>query len=157
NRPKSTGISKMAFSINNHAGKQWDGVNPFPGRKNYMLGSSFANRIWFYRDYLAFTVRGEGVTNPGRYLALSPTPNGFVPGKDDYSLKLWDLASTFDVLPTDGLAFRFEFISRHSNVGYFSGRGGTTSPDGWQGTPGFFIPDASKHENRLTFSINWRM
>lgn len=90
-------------------------------------------------------------------LAALPTPEGFPPGPDNYSLKLWDPTSTFDVLPTDFGAFRFEFISRHSNVPYFAGRGGTTSPDGWQGTPGTFVPDVARHENRLTFAINWRM
>jgi len=157
NNPKANGISKMAFSLNNHFGNQWDGVNPFPGRKSYMLGSAFANRIWFHRDFIALTLRGEAVTNPGRYLAMLPTPDGFPPSRDNYSLKIWDFTSTFDILPSDSLAFRFEFISRHSNVPYFSGRGGVTSPDGWQGTPGLFIPDIAKHENRLTFAINWRM
>jgi hypothetical protein len=157
NDPHSAGISKMAFSLNTHIGTQWGGVNPFPGRKEYMLGSSFANRIWFSHDRMAWTVRAEGVTNPGRYLALSPLPTGFPLGTDNYSLKLWDITSTFDVMPTDFLAFRFEFISRHSNVPYFAGRGGTTSPDGWQGTSGLFVPDIAKHENRLTFAINWRM
>jgi hypothetical protein len=28
NRPQSAMISKMAFSINNHFGKEWDGVDP---------------------------------------------------------------------------------------------------------------------------------
>jgi hypothetical protein len=157
NRPQSAGVSKMAFSLNNHFGAEFDGVNPFPGRKTYMLGSSLANRIWFSHDHLAWSLRAEGVTNPGRYLALVPTASGFLPGPDNYSLKLWDVTSTFDVLPTDFLAFRFEFISRHSNVPYFAGRGGTTSPDGWQGTLGPFIPDVAKHENRLTFAINWRL
>jgi hypothetical protein len=157
NRPQSAGVSKMALSLNTHFGNEWDGVNPFPGRKEYMLGSSFANRIWFSHDHLAWSLRAEGVTNPGRYLAFLPTPAGFPPGPDNYSLKLWDLTSTFDVLPTDFLAFRFEFISRHSNVPYFAGHGGTTSPDGWQGTAGPFVPDVAKHENRLTFAINWRM
>jgi hypothetical protein len=157
NHPESSSISKMAMSLNTHFGTQWDGVNPFPGRKEYILGSSFANRIWFSHDHLAWSLRAEGVTNPGRYLALLPTPDGFPPGPDDYSLKLWDITSTFDIMPTDALAFRFEFISRHSNVPYFAGRGGTTSIDGWQGTPGYFVPDVSRHENRLTFAINWRM
>jgi Putative beta-barrel porin-2, OmpL-like. bbp2 len=157
NRPEARGISKMAFSLNNHFGNQWGGVNPFPGRKEYMVGSSFAHRIWFDHDHLAWSFRAGGVTNPGRYLAYLPTPNGFPPSSDNYSLKLWDLTSTFDIMPTDFLAFRFEFISRHSNVPYFSGRGGTTSPDGWQGTLGPFVLDVAKHENRLTFAINWRM
>jgi len=157
NSPSARWISKAAVSLNNHYGFQWDGVNPFPGRRSYMLGSALANRIWFHHDLFAWSFRAEGVTNPGRYLALAPLASGFLPGPDNYSLKLWDLTSTFDVLPTDFLAFRFEFISRHSNVPYFAGRGGTTSLDGWQGTPGFFVPDVAKHENRLTFAINWRM
>ncbi len=157
NHPEAAGISKMALSLNNHYGAEWDGVSPFPGRKTYMLGSSFANRIWFDHDHLAWSFRAEAVTNPGRYLALPPTPTGFLPGPDNYSLKLWDLTSTFDIMPTDFLAFRFEFISRHSNVGYFAGPGGTTSPDGWQSTAGPFVADLVKHENRLTFAINWRM
>lgn len=63
NLPQSVLISKMAFSLNSHYGAQWGGVNPFPGRKEYMLGSSLANRIWFDRDHLAWTVRAEAVTN----------------------------------------------------------------------------------------------
>jgi len=157
NHPESALISKMALSLNSHYGAQWGGVNPFPGRREYMLGSSFANRIWFDHDHLAWSFRAEAVTNPGRYLALPPTPTGYLPTGDQYNLKLWDLTSTFDVMPTDFLAFRFEFISRHSDVPYFAGPGGTTSPDGWQGTPGTFVPDLVKHENRLTFAINWRM
>jgi len=88
NSPQSAGISKMAFSLNSHYGAQFGGVNPFPGRKEYMLGSSFANRIWFDHDHLAWSFRAEAVTNPGRYLALPPTPTGFLPGPDNYSLKL---------------------------------------------------------------------
>jgi hypothetical protein len=60
NRPQSAGISKMALSLNTHFGNQWDGVNPFPGRKEYILGSSFANRIWFSHDHLAWSFRAEG-------------------------------------------------------------------------------------------------
>jgi hypothetical protein len=101
-------------------------------------------------------LRAEGVTNPGRYLALPPTPTGFLPGPGQYSLKLWEVTSTFE-MPTDFLAFRFEFISRHSNVLHFAGSSGTTSPDCWQETPGPFVGDLVKHENRLTFAINWRM
>jgi hypothetical protein len=157
NRPAASGISKMALSMNNHFGSEFDGVSAFPGRKTYMLGSALANRIWFKQDKLAWSFRAEAVTNPGRYLALLPTATGFPLGPDNYSLKLWDMTSTIDIMPSDSLAFRLEFISRHSNVPYFAGRGGTTSIDGFQGTPGFFIPDVAKHENRLTFAINYRL
>ena len=157
NRPKSGGISKMAVSMNNHFGFETGGIDPFPGRKAYMAGTSIANRVWLHQDKFAFTMRGEGITNPTRYLAPAPTANGFPLGADNYSLKIWGLTGTFDYLPTDFMAFRSEFISRHSNVPFFAGRGGTTSPDGFQGTPGPFVPDVAKHENRLTFAINFRM
>ena len=156
NRPNAAGVSKMAVSMNNHYGFQTGGVNPFPGRTSYMAGTSIANRIWFSRDLLAFTIRGEGLTNPSRYLAPAPTANGFV-GPDNYSLKIWGFTGTFDVMPTDFMAFRTEFLSRHSNVPFFAGRGGTTSPDGFQDTPGPFVPDVARHENRLTFAVNFRM
>jgi len=157
NRPTSAGVSKMALSMNNHYGFQSGGVNPFPGRKAYMAGTSIANRIWFSRDHLAFTVRGEAITNPSRYLAPAPTANGFPLGPDNYSLKIWGVTGTFDILPTDFMDFRTEFISRHSNVPFFAGQGGTTSPDGFLGTPGPFVPDVARHENRLTFAVNFRM
>ncbi len=157
NRPQSKGISKMAVSMNNHYGFETGGVDPSPGKKAYMAGTSIAHRIWFHQDKFAFTLRGEGITNPTRYLALAPTANGFPPGADNYSLKIWGLTGTFDYMPTDFMAFRSEFISRQSNVPFFAGRGGTTSPDGFQGTPGTFVPDVTKHENRLTFALNFRM
>ena len=122
-----------------------------------MAGTSIANRIWLDRDHLAFTIRGEALTNPTRYLAPSPTADGFPAGLDNYSLKIWGFTGTFDVLPTDFMAFRAEFLSRHSDVPFFAGQGGTTSPDGFQGTPGLFVPDVAKHENRLTFAVNFRM
>ncbi|HET9994751.1 MAG TPA: outer membrane beta-barrel protein [Candidatus Acidoferrum sp.] len=158
NRPGAAGISKMAVSVNNHYGFETGGVDPFPGRKAYMAGTSIANRIWFDHDHYAFTVRGEGFTNPTRYLAPSPTLNGFPNGADNYSLKIWGLTGTFDYMPTDFFTLRSEFISRHSNVPFFAGRGGTTSSDGFITTPvGLFVPDVAKHENRVTFAVNFRM
>ncbi len=157
NRPEASGVSKMAFSLNNHYGFESGGINPFPGRNSYFLGSALAHRVWLHKDHYAFTVRGEALTNPGRYLAIPPTADGFLPGPDNYSFKVWGLTGTFDYLPTDFMDFRAEFLSRHSNVPYFAGPGGTTSPDGYLGTPGLFTPDLAKHENRLTFAIDWRM
>src|SRR5712692_7236694 len=144
-------------SLNNHYGFDTGRIDPFPGKKAYMAGTALANRIWFHQDRFALTVRGEVITNPTRYLALLPTANGFPLGADNYSLKIWGLTGTFDYMPTDFMDFRSEFISRHANVPFFAGRGGTTSTDGFQGTPGVFFPDVSKHENRLTFAVNFRM
>jgi hypothetical protein len=158
NRPGAAGISKMAVSMNNHYGFETGGINPFPGRKAYMAGTSIANRVWFDHDRYAFTVRGEGFTNPTRYLAPAPTASGFPNGPDNYSLKIWGLTGTFDYMPTDFFTLRSEFISRHSNVPFFAGQGGTTSSDGFITTPvGLFVPDVAKHENRVTFAVNFRM
>ena len=157
NRPGAAGVSKMAFSLDNHSGFETGGINPFPGRAAYFLGGALANRIWFHRDRYAFTVRGEALTNPSRYLAIPPTVNGFPSGPDNYSLQIWGITGTFDYLPTDFFNFRAEFLSRHSNVPYFAGPGGTTSPDGYLGTPGLFVPDLAKHENRLTLAIDFRL
>jgi len=156
NKPESTGVSKMAFSLNSHYGFETGGIGPSRSRA-YMTGTSLANRIWFDKDKLAFTIRGEAITNPSRYLAPVPTPSGFLPGADNDSLKLYGITSTFDIMPTDNVAFRMEFMHRGSNVPFFAGRRGTTSPDGFQGTPGDFVPDVRKRENRLTFAINFRL
>ena len=157
NRPKADGISKMAVSMNNHYGFETGGTTLFPGRKAYMASTAIANRVWFAQDRFAFTVRGEAITNPTRYMAPAPTATGFPLGPDNYSLKIWGITGTLDYMPTDFMTFRAEFLSRHSDVPFFAGRGGTTSSDGYVGTPGFFTPDVAKHENRLTFAVNWRM
>ena len=34
---------------------------------------------------------------------------------------------------------------------------GGDAPDGWQGTPGSFVPDLRREENRIVFSVNFRI
>jgi len=70
--PKSRGVSKAAFSINNRLGFEQGGLSSARGR---FLGTSLANRICINQDRFAFTLRGEAVSNPGaiwRYLQPQP-------------------------------------------------------------------------------------
>ncbi len=162
NRSNSKSISQAAFSLNTHYGFQnGGGVTP---TTNYMAGTSLSNRVWFNRNKLALTVRGDYVTNPGLYLAFSPspvTPNDFtdaVNADPKQKLNIYQATATFDVMPNDHVTFRFEYGYRKSNVPYFAGRGGTTSPDGWSTTPvNAWRPVLKKAENRLTVAINFRL
>jgi hypothetical protein len=156
NAPAAHGITKMAFSMNNHYG--FENGGGVTRKQAYMAGTSIANRIWFGHDRYAVTARAEYITNPTRYLAPVPTPDGFPDAATDSSLRIRGLTVTFDYMPTDFMDFRFEALSRRSNVPYFAGRGGTTSPDGFQGTPGDdFVADVAKHETRFLAAINFRL
>lgn len=157
---ESKGISQAAFSLNTHYGFQSGGG--LKSSDNYMFGSSLANRVWFNKNKLALTLRGDFITNPGAYLAFSPSPvadNAFndalAEGKD---LKMFQATATFDVMPNDFMTFRLEYGYRHSNIPYFAGRGGTTSPDGWADTPtDGWRPDLIKTANRVTLAVNFRL
>jgi hypothetical protein len=154
------GISQSAFSINNHYGFQTGGG--VTADKNYMAGTSIANRIWFNRNKLALTLRGDYVTNPGAYLAFSPSPvaandynNALATGK---TLDIIQATATFDVMPTDHITFRLEYGYRSSSLPYFAGQGGTTSPDGWIETPtSNWRPDLVSNESRVTVAVNFRL
>lgn len=157
------GISQAAFSINNHYGFQSG-----PGVKaseNYMAGTSIANRIWFNNNKLALTLRGDYITNPGGYLAFSPAAPSVTPNDYDVaiasgkSLKMTQLAATFDVMPNDHVTFRCEYAYRHANVPYFAGPGGTTSQTGFSTDPvdPSWKPDLRGNENRVIISVNFRL
>lgn len=161
-RSRSKGISQAAFSINNHYGFQsGSGIS---NKDHYMTGTSLANRIWFNRNKFALTLRGDYVSNPGLYLAFSPspvTPNDFtdaIAADPKQKLRIFQGTVTFDIMPNDYVTFRLEYGYRKSNVPYFAGKGGTTSPDGWTDTPlNTFRPDLRKRENRFTFALNFRL
>jgi len=162
NKPLQSGISQAAFSINTHYGFQnGDGVK---AKDQYMLGTSVANRLWFCKNKIALTLRGDILTNPGLYLAFSPspvTPNDFtdaIAADPKQRLNLLQTTATFDVMPNDYVTFRLEYGYRKSNKPYFAGRQGTTSPDGWVDTaPGNWRPALKKEENRLTVAVNFRL
>ena len=113
------------------------------------------------------------MTNPGRYLVLTPPINGATaftlspyfsqaPG-DDFSA--WDTTETLDIMPNQFVTFRTEYTHRFANFPYFAGPGGITPfVNGVYtnvGAPGSqvdgFAPDLVKNENRLTFAILVRM
>ena len=78
NRPASTGVSRMAFSLTADVGSEnGGGVSGFKGDSarpaQYFASAMFYNRIWFGRNKFAFTFGGGVMTNPGRYLVLYPT------------------------------------------------------------------------------------
>ncbi|HJT72772.1 MAG TPA: outer membrane beta-barrel protein [Chitinophaga sp.] len=161
--PGSKGITQAAFSLNNHYGFQaGDGVK---AKDNYMTGSSLAHRVWFNKNKLALTLRGDYVTNPGGYLAFPPAAPSAQPNAYDKaiasgkSLKMTQLSATFDVMPSDYVTFRMEFAHRNANVPYFAGSGGTTSQTGFTSDPvdPNWLPDLVKTENRLILAVNFRL
>lgn len=162
NNPNSSGISQAAFSINNHIGFQSGAGASFETQN--MMGTAIANRIWFNKNMFALTLRADFVTNPGLYLAFSPSPvapNAFteaIANEKNQRLSIWQGTATFDIMPNDYSTFRFEYANRQANVPYFAGRNGTTSPDGWIGAPiGDWMPDLRKNENRFTLAVNFRL
>lgn len=158
----SGGLSQAAFSINNHYGFQsGDGVKP---KDHYMAGTSVANRLWFRHNKLALTTRADIISNPSLYLAFTPspvTPNDFtdaIAADPKQKLNIFQATATLDIMPNDFVTFRAEYGYRKSNVPYFAGREGTTSPDGWADTPaGNWRPDLRKTENRFTLAVNFRL
>jgi len=162
NRREAKGISQAAFSINNHYGFQsGSGIKP---SQQYMLGTSVANRVWFRKNKLALTLRGDYVTNPGLYLAFPPSPVGpnsytaAIANIPNQKLDLYQATATFDIMPNDHFTLRIEYGYRHANVPYFAGRGGTTSPDGWVDTPtATWQPDLVKDEGRVTVAVSFRI
>ncbi|PUZ28519.1 hypothetical protein DCC81_03270 [Chitinophaga parva] len=157
------GISQAAFSLNNHYGFQkGPGIKP---RDNYMAGSSLAHRVWFDRNKLALTLRADYVTNPGGYLSFVPAaaaaqPNAYdkaiAAGKD---LNIKQFTATFDVMPSNYVTFRLEYVHRNANIPYFAGAGGTTSQTGFitDAPDASWLPDLVKTENRLIVAVNFRL
>ncbi|QKG52258.1 outer membrane beta-barrel protein [Hymenobacter sp. BRD67] len=155
------GITQAAFSLNTHYGFQsgTDAAgNEVKRADNYMVGSSLANRIWFAKNKLALTTRVGFVKNPSRYLSFNPSVVGFT-DTDASKLTAKEATATFDVMPSDYVTFRVEYLHRSANVPYFAGPGGTTSPSGYadQPLPAHYVPDLRDYENRLIFAVNFRL
>ena len=173
-------ISKGAFSLTVDAGcEDGGGVKCSGGDtmtpSQYFLGAMLYNRLWFGSQF-ALTVGGGVMTNPGRYLVLTPPINGataftlspyFTQNPGD-QFKAWDTTETFDFMPTENFTFRVEYVHRYANVPYFVGHGGVTpqiAPGVYSnvGSPGSMVPDTAvvtpfspdlqKNEDRLT--MNW--
>ena len=99
------------------------------------------------------------MNNPGRYLALVPPGEGVLTQNPGNPLSGWDFSTGIQFMPNEYNTFGIEFVSRHTDVPYFSGRGGVTSNNGWQspiGSTDNFHPDLVKNENRLILSSIFR-
>jgi hypothetical protein len=111
--------------------------------KQDFLGWMAYDRTWWDKDKYALTLGGGMMTNPGRYLTLLPPINGATafsgspyftenPGDQAHS---WDMTVTYDYMPSQYVTFRTETGYRHSDVPYWTGRGGITPPGGNNGSP----------------------
>ena len=160
-KPKEgNGLDKMAFTLTGDAGCEtgegvtchgghgpYDPVTGKGGPKQSFLGYMAYNRWWWHKDLYAFTLGGGQINNPGRYLALVLPINGadaisgtpYFPSYPGAPFKAYDGTATFDWMPSQFFTFRTEFGYRHTNVPYWSGRGGITPPGGNNGSPADFV------------------
>jgi Putative beta-barrel porin-2, OmpL-like. bbp2/Carboxypeptidase regulatory-like domain len=152
NKPDSTSLSKMAFSVTADAGCEYGklGGTSCTGKggqpKQAFLGWMAYDRMWFQKDRGALTLGGGQMNNPGRYLTLLPPINGAVassgspyftqnPGDKAH---MWDATLNLQYMPKQWITWWFEGGYRHSDVPYWSGRGGITPPGGNNGSPNQF-------------------
>lgn len=180
NRPTSRGISRMAFSLTGDFGfETGGGVKAFNGDattpSQHFISGMVYNRIWFNKNKFAWTIGGGYMTNPGRYLVLYPTgdasplPNPTNPtqtaGSHPFSANPgdpftgWDCSTNFDWMPNQSITFRIEYVHRQTDVPYFAGRGGVTSPSGYATTPipTGWQPDLVKSEDRIIAALLFRL
>ena len=180
NNKAAKGISRMAFSATFDIGfENGGGVTAFNGTattpaQNFISGMVY-NRIWFNRNRLAWTVGGGVMTNPGRYLVLYPTGDASpLPSRTDPKVTEgthpfsaapgdkftgWDCSTNLDWMPNQSITFRIEYVHRHSDVPYFAGREGVTSPSGYTTTPlpATWAPDLVRSEDRLILAALFRL
>jgi hypothetical protein len=148
NKPESTGISKMGFSFTADAGCEYGGgVTCHGGKggpKQAFLGWMIYDRTWWGKDHYALTLGGGQMNNPGRYLTLLPPINGAdaISGSPYFTANpgdkahMWDATANFQWMPKQYITWWAEAGYRHSDVPYWTGRGGSTPPGGNTGAPG---------------------
>jgi putative OmpL-like beta-barrel porin-2/carboxypeptidase family protein len=149
--PEKTGISQMAMSFTADFGcEKGDGVVCTGGNattpSQYFAGWMVYDHIWFHNDLFAITPGGGVMSNPGRYLTLLPPINGAdaISGSPYFlqnpgsQANMWDATLNFQYYPREFLTFWWEAGYRHSDIPYFSGRGGITPPGGNNGFPQYF-------------------
>ena len=166
-------IDRGAFSVTGDVGcENGGGVSGFTsssrGPAQFFVSAMLYHRLWMTSDRIGWTVGGGFIHNPGRYLVLYPTgdanpipavntgqtgshPFTANPGDQFFA---WDCSTTLDWMPNDFLTWRFEIVHRESDVPYFAGPGGVTSPDGYNTTPipSGWKPDLVKSETRIIFA-----
>ncbi len=165
NNPNKGFFNKGAFTFTADVGfEQGGGVVAFGGdsitpSQNF-LSLMFSHRLWFgKKGKFAWTFGGGVIDNPGRYLALLPTGNGILTQNPGDQFQAWDASTGIQWMPNENTTIGIEFVTRHSSVPYFAGRGGVTSPNGWNapiGNPTGYVADLVTSENRLIFSSIFR-
>lgn len=153
-------ISKAAFSLTADLGfESGGGVTAF-GRNGKpaqnFISAMVYHRLWFAQEKLGWTIGGGYINNPGRYLALLPPGAGVLTQNPGDSFDGWDASTTLQYMPTEQITFGIEVVTRHTSVPYFSGRGGVTSPNGWNspiGDPTGYVADLVKDETRIITSV----
>ena len=150
-KPESTGVSKMAFSLTGDAGCQYGGGITCKGapsqNKSSFVGWMLYDRIWFHKDLLGLTLGGGEMSNYGRYLTLLPPINGAdaVSGSPYFTenpgqkAHMWDSTVTLQYMPKQYITWWGEVGYRHSDIPYFTGRGGITPPGGNTGAPSNYV------------------
>jgi hypothetical protein len=151
NKPSNMGVSKMAFSLTGDAGCQYGGGVTCTGAARKGLKSSFLgwmlyDRTWFRKDRFALTLGGGEMNNTGRYLTLLPPIDGatafsgtpYFPEAPGLPAKMWDSTINLQYMPKPYITWWWEAGYRHSDVPYFSGRGGVTPPGGNNLYPQFY-------------------
>lgn len=161
NHPGS-GIPKAAFSLTADVGfENGNGVVPFNGdsahpAQNFLSGMIY-HRLWLgKKEHFGWTIGGGVLHNPGRYLALLPPGNGVLTQNPGDQLDGWDASTTLQYMPNQFLTWGLELVARHTNVPYFSGPGGVTSPNGYNppiGNPAGYTADLVKDETRIILSM----
>ena len=153
------GLSKAAFTFTGDIGCEYGaGVscmhntafNPVPLKGRPEPGfcrHDGYDRYWFDKDLFAVTLGGGVMSNPGRYLTLLPPINGAtaasgtpyfteIPGDKAF---MYDANINFQWMPKPYITWWLEAGYRHSNVPYWSGRGGITPPGGDTLNPGDWV------------------
>jgi opacity protein-like surface antigen len=114
------------------------------------------------------------MSNPGRYLVLGPTGNAspfaaptsttgvaLTAVSHPFSLNpgttfnAFDYEAGFQYMPNEQITYNVEFNHRQSDVPYFAGHGGVTSPDGYSTTavPAGWRPDLVKSDDRIIVAL----
>ncbi len=132
----------------------------YGGPEHNFISGMVYHRIWFRKEHYGWTIGGGFLHNSGRYLALLPTGAGILTHYPGDKFDAWDASTTLQYMPNEYVTFGFELVRRHASVPYFAGRGGVTSPNGYNpplGDPTGFKADLVQDETRFIFSLIFRM
>jgi hypothetical protein len=148
----------MAFSLTGDLGceygagvvclhqRPFDPVTGKGGVKQTFAGWMVYDRTWWGRDKYAITLGGGRMNNPGRYLTLLPPINNadavsgspYFPEGPGLQAHMYDGSLNFQWMPREHITWWLEGVYRHSDVPYWTGRGGITPPGGTNGVPNQF-------------------